>query len=43
VENGRIVQHLPEAFANLNNERLTGRLKQTAKMLNLGFEVRTAI
>jgi exopolyphosphatase/guanosine-5'-triphosphate,3'-diphosphate pyrophosphatase len=42
VENGRIVQHLPEAFANLNNERLTGRLKQTAKMLNLGFEVRTA-
>lgn len=40
VEAGRIVQHLPQAFANLNNERLTGRLKQTAKMLDLGFDVK---
>lgn len=40
VDGGRIVLRLPDAFANLNNERLTGRLKQTAKMLNLGFEVR---
>jgi exopolyphosphatase/guanosine-5'-triphosphate,3'-diphosphate pyrophosphatase len=40
VENGRLVQFLPPAFADLSNERLVGRLKQTAKMLGLGHEVR---
>ena len=40
VENGRLVQFLPTAFADLSNERLVGRLKQAAKMLGLGHEVR---
>lgn len=40
VEGGKIIQRLPDAFADLSNERLIGRLKQTAKMLNLDFEVR---
>ncbi|CAN1566213.1 GppA Exopolyphosphatase [Rhabdaerophilaceae bacterium] len=39
LEDGRLVQRLPAAFANLNNERLIGRLKQTAKVLNVEFEV----
>ena len=39
VEGGKIIQRLPAAFANLNNERLAGRLKQTAKMLDLDFAV----
>lgn len=40
VENGKLVQFLPPAFVDLSNERLVGRLKQTAKMLGLGNEVR---
>ena len=39
VEGGKVVQSLPASHADLNNERLTGRLKQTAKMLGLGFGV----
>jgi exopolyphosphatase/guanosine-5'-triphosphate,3'-diphosphate pyrophosphatase len=42
VEQGRVVQTLPGAYADLNNERLAGRLKQTAKMLNLDFGVEVA-
>jgi exopolyphosphatase/guanosine-5'-triphosphate,3'-diphosphate pyrophosphatase len=42
VENGRLVQELPRAFVDLSNERLTGRLRQTAKMLGLDHEVRVA-
>lgn len=40
VENGRLVQILPPAFADLSNERLAGRLKQTAKLMGMGHEVR---
>jgi exopolyphosphatase / guanosine-5'-triphosphate,3'-diphosphate pyrophosphatase len=40
VENGTLVQCLPPAFADLSNERLVGRLKQTARMLGIGHEVR---
>lgn len=39
VRGGRIIQHLPARYADLSNERLVGRLKQTAKMLDLGFAV----
>lgn len=39
VEGSKIILSLPERYADLNNERLTGRLKQTAKMLGLGFDV----
>lgn len=39
MENNKIIQRLPAKFANLSNERLTGRLKQTAKILNVGYEV----
>ncbi|OYU50011.1 MAG: exopolyphosphatase [Rhizobiales bacterium PAR1] len=40
VEGGKLVLFLPPAFADLSNERLVGRLKQTAKMLGIGHEVR---
>ena len=40
VEAGKLVLFLPPAFADLSNERLVGRLKQTARMLGIGQEVR---
>jgi exopolyphosphatase/guanosine-5'-triphosphate,3'-diphosphate pyrophosphatase len=40
VSNGCLVQSLPAKFANLSNERLVTRLKQAARLLGLGFEVR---
>lgn len=40
VENGQIRLDLPARYADLNNERLIGRLKQLAKVLGLGFRVR---
>lgn len=39
VEAGNVVQTLPHAYVDLNNERLAGRLRQTARMLGLGFGV----
>jgi exopolyphosphatase/guanosine-5'-triphosphate,3'-diphosphate pyrophosphatase len=39
VEAGRLVQTLPGAYADLNNERLAGRLRQTARMLGLEIGV----
>lgn len=39
VEHGNVVQTLPRAYLDLNNERLSGRLRQVAKMLGLGFGV----
>jgi exopolyphosphatase/guanosine-5'-triphosphate,3'-diphosphate pyrophosphatase len=40
VTEGKLVQTLPAAFADLSNERLVARLKQTAKMLGIGQEIR---
>jgi exopolyphosphatase / guanosine-5'-triphosphate,3'-diphosphate pyrophosphatase len=40
VEEGRMVLTLGYDFANLSNERLLGRLKQAAKMLNMRVDVR---
>ena len=40
VEAGKLVLFLPPDFADLSNERLVGRLKQTARMLGIGQEVR---
>ncbi len=40
VEEGKLVQFLPPAFADLSNERLVGRLRQTARMLGIGHEIR---
>jgi exopolyphosphatase / guanosine-5'-triphosphate,3'-diphosphate pyrophosphatase len=42
IENQKLVQHLPARFMDLSNERLTGRLKQTAKVMGLEYEVRIA-
>lgn len=42
VERGSIIQMLPGRFADLNNERLLGRIKQTAKVLGLDYSVRIA-
>lgn len=39
VRDGKIIQTLPSRFADLSNERLVARLKQTAKMLGLGFDI----
>lgn len=39
---GKLVQFLPAAFADLSNERLVGRLRQSAKMLGTGFEIRVS-
>ena len=39
VRDGKVIQYLPAHYADLSNERLVGRLKQTAKMLGLGFAV----
>jgi len=40
VEGGLVIQNLPPRYADLNNERLTGRLRQLARMLGLGYAVR---
>ena len=40
VEDGKLVLLLPPAFADLSSERLVGRLRQTARMLGIGHEVR---
>ncbi len=40
IENSSIVQSIPARFADLSNERLVARLKQTARILGLGFEIR---
>lgn len=40
VEAGKLIQTLPNDVADLSNERLVGRLKQTAKMMGLTQEVR---
>ena len=40
VEGDKIVQVLPLRYADLSNERLIGRLKQTAKMLALSYLIR---
>ena len=42
IENGVLVQHLPPEFADLSNERLIGRLKQTARMLSVGHLIAVA-
>lgn len=40
VADGKLIQTLPAIFADLSNERLVARLKQTAKMLGIGQEIR---
>lgn len=40
IEAGRLVQMLPGAYADLANERLAGRLRQAARMLGVGQDIR---